>query len=149
MPSRADLAKIHIAKKELGLCNDTYRAMLRNIAGVESAKDLNNMGIAKVLTHLKDCGWKPHRGRTLRSSRKFDELDDRAGMASPGMLRKIEAIWAEVCYTENPEGSLRRFLFNRFRVSDLKFLDLETAGKVVEALKKIRQRAYERSLQDR
>ena len=33
------LAKIHIAKKELAMADDTYRAMLQNIAGVSSSKD--------------------------------------------------------------------------------------------------------------
>jgi len=143
MPTRKDLAKIHIAKKELGLNDDTYRAMLQNIAGENSAKNLTPLGAAKVIAHLRSCGWKPRRGGALFPPKKYEDMEDRSGMASPSQLRKIEAIWAEVCYSpNNPEGSLRRFLYKRFRVSDVRFLDLETAGKVIEALKAIRQRGY-------
>ena len=35
-----DLAKIHIAKKQLGLDDDSYRAMLQMVAGVNSAAHL-------------------------------------------------------------------------------------------------------------
>jgi len=41
---RAQLAKIHIAKKELGLDDETYRSMLWTIARVRSASDLDSHG---------------------------------------------------------------------------------------------------------
>ena len=53
-----DLAKIHIAKKQLGMDEDTYREMLRNIADVESATDLTDQGRFKVLRHLHQIGFK-------------------------------------------------------------------------------------------
>lgn len=53
------LAQIHIAKKALGLDDDTYRAMLFAVARVHSAKDLDHAGREKVLAHLKRSGWKP------------------------------------------------------------------------------------------
>ncbi|MCO2667365.1 regulatory protein GemA, partial [Pseudomonas aeruginosa] len=34
-----NLAKIHIAKAQLGMDDDTYRALLARVAGVRSAKD--------------------------------------------------------------------------------------------------------------
>ena len=56
---RRDLAKIHIAKKQLGMSDTAYREMLKNIAGVASAADLDGRGRLKVLAHLKNCGFKP------------------------------------------------------------------------------------------
>lgn len=53
----AQLAQIHIAKKELGLDDDTYRAVLWTCARVESSKDLDFAGRSKVLDHLKARGW--------------------------------------------------------------------------------------------
>ena len=70
----AELAKIHIAKKELGLEDDTYRALLRRVIdlnpahltalgktkafeGVISAKYLTVLGRAAVLEHLKASGF--------------------------------------------------------------------------------------------
>ncbi|MBN8479499.1 MAG: regulatory protein GemA [Burkholderiales bacterium] len=53
-----ELAKIHIAKAQLGLDDDTYRAMLWTVARVRSAKDLDAGGREAVLLHLRGCGWK-------------------------------------------------------------------------------------------
>ena len=49
MASRANLAKIHIARKQLGMDEDTYRAMLQSVGGVQSSKDLDDAGATKVL----------------------------------------------------------------------------------------------------
>ena len=53
----ADLAMIHIAKKELGLDDETYRNMLWTVARVNSSGALDHAGRAAVLDHLKGCGW--------------------------------------------------------------------------------------------
>jgi phage gp16-like protein len=55
---QAELAKIHIAKKELGMDDDTYRAMLKQLTGFSSSKDLNADERRKVLEHLKKAGFK-------------------------------------------------------------------------------------------
>lgn len=51
-PRRRDLAAIHIAAKQLGLDDDAYRALLREVAGVESARDLDAAGRRAVLARL-------------------------------------------------------------------------------------------------
>ncbi len=51
------LAKIHIAKKALGLDDDTYRAVLRKVGGVDSSKMLTPLGRAKVIKYMTDNGW--------------------------------------------------------------------------------------------
>lgn len=56
-----DLAKIHIAKKDLGMDDTTYRAMLLEVGGKTSAGDLDAFGRSQVLAHLRAHGWKPKR----------------------------------------------------------------------------------------
>lgn len=56
---QANLAKIHIAKKALGLDDDTYRALLARVAGVTSAKDLNPRQVSAVLAEFQRLGWQP------------------------------------------------------------------------------------------
>lgn len=51
-----EIQYIHIAKSQLGLDDETYRAMLQGQAGVSSSKDLSEEGRAKVLAHLKSRG---------------------------------------------------------------------------------------------
>lgn len=54
-----DLAKIHVAKKQLALTDDDYRAMLWTQGRVHSASELDHAGRQRVLDHLKACGFKP------------------------------------------------------------------------------------------
>ncbi len=55
---RKEIAQIHVAKKELGLDDETYRAMLWAIARVRSSADLDWEGRKRVLDHMKAKGWK-------------------------------------------------------------------------------------------
>lgn len=55
---KRELALIHVAKAQLGLDDETYRAMLFAIARVKSAADLDWAGRKKVLDHLKAGGFK-------------------------------------------------------------------------------------------
>ena len=47
-----ELAAIHIRKKELALEDDAYRALLRSVAGVDSARDLDGAGRRAVLDRM-------------------------------------------------------------------------------------------------
>lgn len=55
---KRQLAKIHIAKSDLGLDDDTYRALLMDVAGVDSAAKLNAKQRAAVLERFESKGWK-------------------------------------------------------------------------------------------
>lgn len=87
MPRNPELAKIHIAKKDLGLDDDTYRSMLQAVAGVSSASALTPAGVNAVLAHLKRCGWKP---KTTRAGKKPLVAVERTAL-----IGKIEALLAE------------------------------------------------------
>ena len=87
-PRNSALAQIHIAKVQLGMDDETYRAMLWGVARVKSSKDLDHAGRAKVLAHLKASGFKsaPPKTTTPGRPRNIDSPD-----RGP-MLRKIEAM---------------------------------------------------------
>lgn len=53
------LAKIHIAKKALGLDDATYRAIIKQYSenGEESSAHLTMLGRARVLKHMMQHGW--------------------------------------------------------------------------------------------
>ncbi len=69
MPSAADLAKIHIAKKELGLTDEAYRDILRTHFRVESAKDLAPKQVIVLLNKFRAKGWKPKQGAVVKHGR--------------------------------------------------------------------------------
>lgn len=67
---RGLLAKIHIAKKEMGLSDDQYEMVLR-ASQVASAADMTLTQLETTVKLLKNYGWKP------RKSRKAAALADR------------------------------------------------------------------------
>src|SRR3712207_2796352 len=85
---KRELAQIHIAKKELGLDDETYRDMLWSIGRVRSSGDLDFTGRKKVLAHLKSRGFKvrPSTKHLVDRPRNMDDVD-----RGPS-LRKIEAL---------------------------------------------------------
>jgi len=49
---RKKLAVIHIVKQELGLDDGDYRDILERLAGVRSARDLDEAGFRKLMNHF-------------------------------------------------------------------------------------------------
>ncbi|MBN1830267.1 MAG: DUF1018 domain-containing protein [Deltaproteobacteria bacterium] len=75
---RGLLAKIHIAKKELGMSDDQYEAILSGF-GVESSKDLPLVKLEQLARYLEYLGWKPFRPRRRTNVEKqITALQDRA-----------------------------------------------------------------------
>lgn len=88
--NRGALAKLHIAKKQLGMDEETYRAMLQQHGGVRSAKDLNERGLARVLAHLRSCGaeFSAPRRNIGKRPHNFNRL--------PAYVDKVEAQLADM-----------------------------------------------------
>ena len=132
---------IHTLKGVLGADDDTYRGTLEELFGITSSKLLSFNQAERFIEIMKNAAIR--RGLWTTIENKYENLENRPGMASPAQLRMIEGIWHER-YPQSDikaeAASLRAFLYNRFRVSDLRFLDGRTAGKVLTALKAIRAR---------
>lgn len=127
---RADLAKIHIAAKELGMDRETYQAMLLNIGGKESSAELSDSSRRKVLTHLRQLGWK-----NKRHTRK--QKDPKA--------KKILALWLAMhrdgIVRDNSDSALNHFIQRQTGVARIEWLKANQANQVIEALKAMRARA--------
>jgi len=119
--SKSTLAKIHIAKQQLVMDDDSYRAMLRSVGGVESAKDLDARSAAQVLRHLERCGFQPkgggHRPRVAGSR--------------AAQLGKIEALLADAGRPwEYVNGMVKRVC----KVDAIEFCDSEMLARLIAAL---------------
>ncbi|WP_304308106.1 gp16 family protein [Pseudacidovorax intermedius] len=56
----ADITKIQIARKQLGLSDDDYRTILATQGnGATSSKDLDHDGRMRVLAHMQRIGFRP------------------------------------------------------------------------------------------
>jgi len=86
---RGALAKVHIAKKSLGLSDEEYRNLLEAKFGAGSAKGLSLSQLQQLADHFQALGWEPAPPR--RSGRKPKNMDTRRGP----LLSKIEAYLAE------------------------------------------------------
>lgn len=134
-PNKSQLARIHIARKDLGLDELVYREVLFNETGKRSAADLTYLQAEKVLKYFEGCGWKPQ-GSSKLIAYSSKENQQREGFASPRRLRMIEGLWADLSFApkDRQKAALREFLWKRFRCSDLHFLTNEGAAKVINAL---------------
>ena len=131
-----DLAKIHIAKKQLGLDDDTYRAMLERVAGVGSAADLDAAGRRKVLTHLRKAGFRATSRRSAYRAPKKPMPRQKGNMvrlASGAQHEKIAALARLIEW--RTENGLARWLFKRYSIQRVK--TAQEAFKVIEGLKKM------------
>lgn len=117
------MAKIHIARAQLGMDDATYRTMLQTHGGVSSAKELSPVGAAKVLAHLERCGFKPSapsKGRRPTTTKDKSPL-----------LGKIEAMLADA---KRPWSYADSMAKRMFKVDKASWLDSEQMGKIVAAL---------------
>lgn len=135
MPVQKLLAKIHIAKKELGLDEETYREILSSEFGVRSSKFLDNKKALKLIRYFRDKGWTPK-----SKPKKYDDQKGDIYSATPAQKRKIEALWHDLYRGNEETKHLRQFLWNHFKVSDIRFLDKDKAYDVIEALKAMHKR---------
>jgi phage gp16-like protein len=149
------IKKIHALKNRLGWSDEQYRGylMTEGEGFATSCKDLSEQEAERLIRQMELAAaakgvWEMRGASSVErgASKKYDELGDRPGMATPKQLRMIEAMWAEVSYYRNAEArerALRYFLNHITGVDDLRFVEAWQVRKVVKALQKIKGRKYE------
>ena len=131
---RALIAKIHLAKKQLALTDDSYRDVLRRVTGFESAAAMRLEQLDAVLKEFARLGWKPKPAR-----RRSDKPQ----------VRMIWAIWRDIVALQGhgDDAALRAFVARQTRtaahpngISSPEFLDAAMGNRVAEGLKAWRGR---------
>lgn len=124
---KREIQIIHIAKQQLAMDEDTYRAMLWSVARVKSSTELDFAGRKKVLDHMEACGFK----RTKPQPRK---------LADDPQSKKIRALWLELHVAgkvRNPsESALAAFVKRQTGRDALQWLNAREASALIEELKK-------------
>jgi len=98
---KRELAQIHVAKTQLCLDDETYRAMLWTVARVKSAADLDWTGRKQVLDHLKAKGWK-----------KTNPKPDVAKAKAP-LVSKIYALLADMKLPNSYAEGIAKKMYRR------------------------------------
>jgi len=140
MITSAQIKKIHTLKNILHLDDELYVELLMSF-GVQSSKKLTSTEANIFVEILEEKAILTN--KWVKRNKKFEDLSSRdKAMATPPQLRMIESIWREICYVDTDEfakQSLRKFLQNKFKISDLKFLTKNTAVRVIRAILQIKQ----------
>jgi phage gp16-like protein len=128
--TRATIAKIHIAKKELALVDESYRAILVRITGKDSSGACTDAELEKVLAEFRRLGWKPKQSKPA---------------SDKPHVRKIFALWNEACRAgaiqDTGRDALRAFVRRQTGKDDPNWLSPTDANKMTEALKAMIARA--------
>lgn len=131
---KADLAKIHIARQQIGKSEDEYRDLVFGMFGKRSAADLDWRGRFKLLERLKTLGFKPRPARKAKSER----------LANDAQSSMVRGLWIELnrlgAVRDPSEVALGAYVKRMTRVERLEWLNGRQFETVIESLKKWRDR---------
>jgi len=134
-------AIINIARQQLGLDDEDYRAMLVRVTGLASVREMTEAQRLAVVEEMKRLGFRVKSGgKRLSASIK-------------PYVRLVHALWAS-CHrkgviADGSRNALRSFVSARTTVSDPDFLTYEQASPIIETLKMMEKRGMENVPEDR
>jgi len=133
---------IHVAKRDLALDDDTYRAMLMAATGKDSSANLSVPQLERVLAHMKKSGFTVrHKARAdrPRDSRHATGTLSRS-IAQDAQSRKIRALWLSLhemgAVRDASEAALGAYVRRITSIDALKWISADQASHVIETLKK-------------
>jgi hypothetical protein len=96
---------------------------------------LDQEGFDAFLAWLEHCGFQP-------LVKKGADFGKRSGMASHAQLELIRNLWDELTrHVYKTEDELNKWLLRFFKVSTLRFVTQPMAGKIITALKAMKNQA--------
>ena len=130
------LALIHLARKELDLDEEAYRAILEGAAGVSSAAAIETEAqFDEVLLAFKNLGFVRKPATRKRLPLTEANIPDKK-RATSRQLYYIKGLW-ELASRAKDEKSLRAMVKRIGKVDDLRFLDRPSASSLILALRDI------------
>lgn len=147
-PTRADglrralIAKVHIAKTQLGLDDPHYRALLA-AHGVESSKQLSTRALEGLLDHMRELGWqdqpKAKAAQDKHGRPRPSRPDAASAQSREALMAKIEAQLSEKGGAEGgyvPWDYAKAILQRQCGVERLEWASLEQLRGLIAALDK-------------
>ncbi|MBN9333882.1 MAG: regulatory protein GemA [Devosia sp.] len=124
---RKSIAAIHVAKKELGLDDDTYRAALLQVTGKASSSDMTEKERQTVLEHFRSKGFK------ASSTGRRKPLE---GRFAPKLQALWIAGWNLGLVRDRDDRALIAFVKRQTGIDHVRFLRHgQDAVKAIEGLK--------------
>ena len=132
----AELAVIHVAKKQLGLDDDLYHSIVERISGKFRAEPVSSSGQmtprerAALIEELRTRGFR----KIVRPERR-----EEPSAPGDGQLKKILALWGDLVATgtlhDPSEKGLRHFVKRQTGLEAARWLTAAQSNKVIEGLK--------------
>jgi hypothetical protein len=152
--SSAQVKKIKVMQRAMGLDDDGYREMLWGVARVKSCKELKGPKIQLVMKHMERCLGGGGSSRLKVQSSKSNTRNLKSETRNPpprateAQLINIRSLWGRVSRVAQEWGpesrqaheALKTFLWKRFKVAAPEWLTLPQAQRVIEALKAMGRR---------
>ncbi|MFN7400337.1 MAG: regulatory protein GemA [Sandaracinobacter sp.] len=155
---RAMLAKVHLARKELGLAEADYRAVLYRVTRQDSAAALSDAELEAVIGEFKRLGWQQrpraefaaNGGKSKSVPSSGSEPGRPAGRsvgrpADHPAARKARSLWISLAQLgvvrDSRESALEAFARRQLGVDRLQWADQAQVYKLTEALKAMAERA--------
>ncbi len=142
MPTNAELAKVHIAKRDLKLTDPLYRGFLNVLFGRSSARDLTHEQVEELLEHFKSLGWKSEYTKSetgRKQSAPAESPPSRSSGRKPATMAQIGLI---MYLWEHGPGirhksmqALEYFLNHHFRIAELKQVKARQVPGILGAIK--------------
>jgi phage gp16-like protein len=127
-------AQIHIAKTQLGMDDDTYRAALKAATGKTSCKDMGVIDLNKALQAFKDRGFKSKPPKK-KPSKTTATLTDK-------LIAQWRAMGKDGIVRDASDAALRSYVdrqtSGQFKAPQ--FCDNHTTIKLIESLKQWQKR---------
>ena len=129
---RRKVALVHVAKGAVHMDDDSYRAMLQTVAGVDSCAALTEATFEAVMQRFAALGF--DRGRSPLPPSEKSDAGRRPGAASRAQRSYVRGLWRQ--WQGRPDDrALGRWLEKYFGVSDVRFASETTARMAIEGLK--------------
>jgi phage gp16-like protein len=135
---RRELAKLHVAKKQLGIDDEAWRMICLRVTDgkCDSSAAMTAAMRQALLEELRAKGFAAQPG-TGAATRKFRGAQD-------ATARKIRACWLDLknagALSDASEAALMKFVEHRTGKQALQFLTVDEAIAVIEALKQWHRR---------
>ena len=136
------IAAIHTLKSKLQLSDDDYRALLVNLTGKASSKELSALQLEHVRSHMQNLAVREGVAKPMFRRSTFAQ----AKAAASPRERKVWALWNQLYrdgkLRDNSAKSLNTWVQHMVSVSALRFATDEQLNTLIEALKNWDARAH-------
>ncbi|MCD0281291.1 regulatory protein GemA [Xanthomonas melonis] len=124
---QAQLAKIHLAAKQCGLDDATYRTLLVRVTGKDSAAKMTTDELTLVIAEFARLGFKDVR----RSGQKKVWPGEPKNLSEVPMLSKVQALLANA---KRPWSYAHNTAKQMFKIDRVEFLNQDQLHRLVAAL---------------